>query len=172
MASPLLQDDPQAAWGSHAAAAQLREAGIRLTPQRQAILEFLRSTNGHPTAEEVYENVRRAFPGISLGTVYNTLNLFAERRLIRALFHPDKTSRFDGSVDRHFHIVCERCGAIHDHTPGDTSWLASLAKDAAAASGFHIVRHEVEFFGLCPACQLRASAGVPGTPAAPDGSPG
>lgn len=135
------------------AALQLREAGIRLTPQRQAILEYLQSTTEHPRAEDIYERVRRTFPGISLGTVYNTLNLLAERGLIRALPHPDKTARFDGKVHRHYHVVCEKCGRVHDFEPADSSCFALMEEEVASQSGYRILRHEVEFVGVCPACR-------------------
>ncbi len=130
--------------------AELKEKGVRLTPQRQAILEFLKSVDSHPNAEEVYMNIRNKFPGISLGTIYNTLNMLRDKGLIQELSYGDMYSRFDGNPVPHYHITCERCGKVVDyHGPVMHSMEAEVARD----SGFIITTHRVEFYGVCQDCQ-------------------
>jgi len=128
---------------------QLKEKGVRLTPQRQAILEFLKSVRTHPTAEEVYVHIRSKFPGISLGTIYNTLNMLREKGLIQELSYGDLCSRFDGNARQHYHIACERCGKVVDY---NRPVLDGLEKEAAQASGFVINSHRLELYGVCGDC--------------------
>ena len=133
---------------------QLKSRGIRFTPQRQAILEFLLSTDAHPTAEEVYQHVKVKFPGVSLGTIYNTLNMLKDHGYVLELSYGDMSSRFDGNPRNHYHIACSRCGKVVDyHRP-----LLDLEEEAAAASGFRITGHRLEFYGVCPDCR-RGEAG-------------
>lgn len=134
----------------------LRAYGIRVTPQRQAILRFLKETDTHPTAEQIYEHVRDAFPGISLATVYNTVNLFVELGIVRELVNADRSSRFDGDVSDHYHLVCNECGAILDYHGRD---LGALEDEVARDTGFLVSARRVDFFGLCPQCQRSTGKG-------------
>lgn len=128
---------------------QLKGKGVRFTPQRQAILEFLLDTKSHPTAEEIFQHVKAKFPGVSLGTIYNTLNMLKEHGHILELSYGDMSSRFDGNPENHYHLVCSRCGRVADyHRP-----LLHLDGEVAEASGFQITGHRLEFYGLCPDCQ-------------------
>jgi len=128
---------------------QLKENGVRFTPQRQAILEYLLGTDAHPTAEEIYLHVRARFPGVSLGTIYNTLNMLKEHGYILELSYGDMSSRFDGNPRNHYHIVCTLCGKVKDfHRP-----LLQMEEEASATSGFQVVGHRLEFYGVCPECQ-------------------
>ncbi|HWJ04030.1 MAG TPA: transcriptional repressor [Verrucomicrobiae bacterium] len=130
--------------------AELKEKGIRLTPQRQAILEYLKGVTTHPNAEEVYMDIRGKFPGISLGTIYNTLNMLRDKGLIQELSYGDMSSRFDGNPEPHYHLTCERCGKVVDyHRP----MLAGLEADAARDTGFVITGHRLELYGTCADCQ-------------------
>ena len=128
---------------------QLKNKGVRFTPQRQAILEFLLNTESHPTAEEIYQHVKAKFPGVSLGTIYNTLNMLKEHGHILELSYGDMSSRFDGNSLNHYHVVCTQCGVVVDlHRP-----LIDLEVEVAKNSGFDISGHRLEFYGLCPQCQ-------------------
>ena len=132
--------------------AQLKEKGIRLTPQRHAILDFLKRVDTHPKAEDIYRHVHSKFPGISLGTIYNTLNMLRDKGLIQELSYGDTSSRFDGNPAPHYHITCEHCGAVVDyHKHLD----CLLEQEAAKDTGFVIKRHRLELYGLCPDCQQR-----------------
>lgn len=128
---------------------QLKERGIRFTPQRQAILEYLLTTDTHPTAEEIYSHVKKIFPGVSLGTIYNTLNMLKENGFVLELSYGDMSSRFDGNPRNHYHIACTACGRVFDyHRP-----LLELETEAAEQSGFQISGHRLEFYGLCSECR-------------------
>lgn len=132
---------------------QLKGRGVRFTPQRQAILEFLLETKSHPTAEEIFQHVRAKFPGVSLGTIYNTLNMLKEHGHILELSYGDMSSRFDGNPHNHYHVVCLQCGKVFDyHHP-----LLDLEQEATKESGFLITGHRLEFYGICPDCQNKES---------------
>lgn len=128
---------------------QLKEKGVRFTPQRQAILEYLLSTDTHPTAEDIYNHVKAKFPGVSLGTIYNTLNMLKEHGHILELSYGDMSSRFDGNPENHYHVVCTECGKVVDyHRP-----LLMLEDEVSKGTGFKIMGHRMEFYGICPDCQ-------------------
>ncbi|MDQ7096182.1 transcriptional repressor [Desulfosporosinus sp. PR] len=127
---------------------QLKDKGVRFTPQRQAILEFLLGTESHPTADEIYHHVKAKFPGVSLGTIYNTLNMLKVHGHILELSYGDMSSRFDGNPQNHYHIVCSKCGKVTDfHRP-----LIDVDQEAEEKSGFSIIGHRLEFYGICPEC--------------------
>ncbi|HBW36092.1 Fur family transcriptional regulator [Desulfosporosinus sp. BICA1-9] len=127
---------------------QLKNKGVRFTPQRQAILEFLLETVSHPTADEIYHHVKAKFPGVSLGTIYNTLNMLKEHGHLLELSYGDMSSRFDGNPENHYHIVCSRCGKVADlHRP-----LIDMDQEVGEQSGFQVLGHRMEFHGVCPEC--------------------
>ena len=127
---------------------QLKTKGVRFTPQRQAILEFLLETKSHPTADEIYQHVKAKFPGVSLGTIYNTLNMLKEHGHLLELSYGDMSSRFDGNPRNHYHIVCSKCGMVVDyHSP-----LIDMDQEVMDKSGFLIMGHRMEFYGVCPDC--------------------
>ncbi|AFM42653.1 Fe2+/Zn2+ uptake regulation protein [Desulfosporosinus acidiphilus SJ4] len=127
---------------------QLKDKGVRFTPQRQAILEFLLGTTSHPTADEIYHHVKAKFPGVSLGTIYNTLNMLKVHGHLLELSYGDMSSRFDGNPQNHYHIVCSKCGKVVDfHRP-----LIDIAQEAQEKSGFTILGHRLELYGICPEC--------------------
>lgn len=136
----------------------LRGRGLRLTAPRRAILEVVRGTDAHPTAEWVYRRVRRRLPRVSLGTVYRNLRVLAEEGLVHAL--PGTTGRtgaasrgrFDGNTSLHHHFTCSDCGGIVDlHEPPDPS----LDRRMAERTGLEISHHRIEFYGRCRACRAR-----------------
>jgi Fur family peroxide stress response transcriptional regulator len=130
---------------------QLKDKGVRFTPQRQAILEFLLRTNTHPTAEDIYQDVKAKFPGVSLGTIYNTLNMLKEHGHILELSYGDMSSRFDGNAENHYHVVCSHCGKVVDfHRP-----LIQLEEEAEQRTGFRVLEHRLEFYGICSECRKR-----------------
>lgn len=92
----------------------LREHGIQPTPQRLAVLQFVQESHTHPSADEVYSNVRRTCPTVSRATVYNTLNLLAEKGVIKTQMLREGSLVFDAGVHRHHHFIDEDTGQIHD----------------------------------------------------------
>ncbi len=123
---------------------------FRMTTQRAAILDEVRSGAGHLTAGEIFERVHRKYPSIAYGTVYRTLHLFAERGLILEFPFGDQASRFDKRVDRHDHVQCLICGTLVD-VDVPTALLAQQV--AAEQTGYHVSGHQTVFTGVCPICQ-------------------
>jgi Fur family ferric uptake transcriptional regulator len=125
---------------------------IRITRQRQIILDELCSVTSHPTADDLYQMVRRKLPRISLGTVYRNLETMAELGMIQKLEVGGTQKRFDGNAATHYHVRCQRCGRVDDL---DLGLIAGVEKEAAAKTRFAILRHRLEFTGLCPECQKK-----------------
>jgi Fur family transcriptional regulator, peroxide stress response regulator len=122
---------------------------LRMTPQRQAILDAVRASHDHPRAADIYERVRARLPGIAFGTVYNALHALADHGIILQLSFGDHASRFDGRTDRHDHALCTRCGNLVDAVASPTP--AALMQ-AAAEIGFTIRAYHTQLLGLCAAC--------------------
>lgn len=95
-------------------AAMLRAHGIQPSAQRLAVADYVLATDEHPSAEDVLREAQSALPMISRATVYNTLNLLVDKRLLRALHVAEGRVVFDCNVDRHHHFIDEATGAIHD----------------------------------------------------------
>ncbi len=121
----------------------------RMTRQRAVILEELRKTTTHPTADELYGKVRERLPRISLGTVYRNLDFLADSGEIRRLEAAGTTKRFDGNMVEHQHVRCLCCGRIGDiMTP-----LPTPAVSGMHVSGFSEIRSaRIEFDGICEQC--------------------
>ncbi len=127
----------------------LKNTKVRMTPQRQAILEFLFSAPSHPTADEIYKALEGKFPNMSVATVYNNLRVFKEVGLVRELTYGDSSSRFDSNTSDHYHVICDECGKIVDfHYPG----LDEVETLAAHVTGFTVRNHRMEIYGTCPQC--------------------
>ncbi|CAK8724575.1 hypothetical protein GMJAKD_14300 [Candidatus Electrothrix aarhusensis] len=126
------------------------ESMIRLTTQRQILLEELSKVNTHPTACELYEMVRKRLPRIGLGTVYRNLELMADSGMILKLELGGEQKRFDAKTDPHYHIRCYVCGKLDDIT---LDVQEGITENAAKKTSYKILGHNVEFTGECPACQ-------------------
>ncbi len=132
----------------------LKTTGVRITPQRHAILEYLIETMSHPTADDIYKALEHKFPNMSVATVYNNLRVFRESGLVRELTYGDNASRFDFVTTKHYHIICESCGKIVDfHYPG----LDEVEHLAAHVTGFKVNSHRLEVYGTCPDCEEKAT---------------
>jgi Fur family ferric uptake transcriptional regulator len=127
-----------------------------MTPQRRVILEEVRGTRSHPAAHEVYEMVRRRLPKISLGTVYRNLEILSELGVIRRMDLGDGQCHYDGDLDNHYHVRCTKCGRITDLFMDPICDLESTIK---RQTGFEIIGHRLDFFGLCPVCRRLKESG-------------
>lgn len=126
----------------------------RMTRQRAVILEELRKTKTHPTADELYGMVRQRLPRISLGTVYRNLDFLADSGTIRRLEACGTTKRFDGDISAHQHIRCVACGRIGDIIPP----LQEPSVEGLSVPGFDtIYAARIEFDGLCNECAAAAA---------------
>ena len=121
----------------------------RLTKQRKIILEKLRGVNTHPTADEVYDMVRKDLPKISLGTVYRNLEVLNADGHIQIVRAPGGQKRFDADTRPHHHVVCIHCGAV-----GDVFNVKDAPIDATQVkSEFTILGQTTFFYGICPQCR-------------------
>ncbi len=125
---------------------------LRATDQRRVIVEELRRTRTHPTANEVYEMVRSRIPKISLGTVYRNLEILSESGLIKKLEMAGAQRRFDGTLENHFHVKCVKCNRVSDvELPHVQDMLSGFTE----LNGFEIVLSHLEFSGVCPQCRKK-----------------
>ena len=128
---------------------------MRLTTQRQIILEELGKVTSHPTANEVYDMVRKRLPRIGLGTVYRNLELMSETGIILKLEVGGTQKRFDATVAPHYHIRCLSCGKVDDI---EIPVMADINKAAADISKYQVLGHHIEFSGVCSECNKNAQA--------------
>jgi Fur family ferric uptake transcriptional regulator len=122
----------------------------RTSKQRQVILDELRRVDSHPTADEVFLLVRQKMPRISLGTVYRNLEILADQGLIMRLDGGPGSRRFDGRLERHYHVRCLHCQRVTD-LPALPVMVPEEA--AAAVTDFQVIGHSLEFLGICPECR-------------------
>ena len=125
-----------------------KHSNLRMTRQRKVILEELRKVKTHPSADEVYEMVRKRLPRISLGTVYRNLEILSESGDIQKLEPGCSLKRFDGDTSEHCHIRCVSCDRIADAPLPDVKF--DLEK--VESTDFEITGHRLEFLGLCSEC--------------------
>ncbi len=128
----------------------LRDSGVRITPQRHAVLEYLIKSMKHPTADEIYKALEGKFPNMSVATVYNNLRVFREIGLVRELSYGDASSRFDFKTSDHYHIICNSCGKIVDFHYPKLDEVESLAEQV---TGFNVSHHRLEVYGECDDCK-------------------
>ena len=126
-----------------------KQPNLRMTRQRRVILEELRKVNTHPSADEIYEIVRKRLPRISLGTVYRNLEILSEYGDIQKLEPGCSLKRFDGNPTEHCHIRCVYCDRIAD-APMASDLEINLAR--VDSTDFDIIGHRLEFLGVCPTC--------------------
>ncbi|WP_437735984.1 Fur family transcriptional regulator [Sorangium sp. So ce1335] len=160
----------------------VRSSGLKLTPQRLAIVRELAADPTHPTAQELFERLRPALPTMSFATVYNTLDALASAGLCVALSLSPGASRFDPNMAPHHHAVCDRCGLVRDvpcepREPREAPTARSeeiVPAQLAAAPGFEVRAVERIYRGICATCAqgsqgdvvARAQARDAGRPAA------
>lgn len=122
----------------------------RMTRQRTVILDTLCGLHTHPTAEELYELVRRELPNVSLGTIYRNLDVLARSGRVRKLDTGGGQARFDAEIEPHHHVRCRGCGRLDDVA---ISAGTDIRQPRRSMHGFEILSHRIEFEGLCPECR-------------------
>jgi Fur family peroxide stress response transcriptional regulator len=128
----------------------------RETKQREAILIVLRNTRSHPTADQIYDEVRKSIPNISKGTVYRNLQVLQEDGDITELNLNGTLGRYEVKQERHYHFRCEKCGRVSDI---DMPIHRDLDQEAGQRTGLKISSHQLEFRGLCKECQNESKGG-------------
>ena len=126
---------------------------FRLTPQRKAILEVLRTSHDHPTATEIYLRAKALYPALSFATVYNTLNYLKKTGWVRELQGMSEAHRYDFNHTPHHHLICVECGQIVDLPP------SPQRSSLPTPPGWEVQEVEIMAKGVCPACQKRTEKG-------------
>ncbi len=127
---------------------RFREIGLKLTPQRIAILECLEGNKTHPSAEDIFRSVSEKYPTMSFATVYNTLLELKKRGALGELTIDPDRKRYDPSVEPHNHLICTSCKKVVDIT---ADYRIEVPDELR--SGFEITGSHIEFYGICPACR-------------------
>ena len=129
-----------------------RAGGFALTVQRRTIFEVVLRRDDHPTADQIYQAVRRRIPGLSRTTVYRVLETLAGLGAVRRLDHAGGTVRFDGRVERHHHLVCVQCHRVVDF---EDRGLDRITLPPGTPGGFKIDDYSVHLLGRCARCRKR-----------------
>lgn len=134
----------------------LKRAGLKLTPQRVAIVRLFAEDESHPTAQDLFERLRPSFPSMSFATVYNTLDALARAGLAGFVRLPGKrgdAARFDPNTGPHHHAVCDRCGTVLDIAAGTLApTRGAIGRLRRSAPGFSVRAVERIYRGLCARC--------------------
>lgn len=128
----------------------LRDNGHKITPQRLAIVKILAKSIGHPSVEDIYDQIKIDFPTMSLATVYRNIVLIKSLGEVLELGFPDGSNRYDGNKPYpHPHVICIYCKKIVDP---DLDNLDELKNEVASETNFKILNHRLDFFGICSNC--------------------
>jgi Fe2+ or Zn2+ uptake regulation protein len=144
-------DEPEAR--AESMLADLRRLGLKMTPQRLAIVGLFARDHSHPTAQALFERLRPDFPSMSFATVYNTLDALTRAGLSSTL-RLGNAARFDPNTAPHHHTVCDVCGDVRD-MPAVDAPIAVAGPDLTVASGFQVRSVEKVFRGTCQPCLSR-----------------
>ena len=136
----------------------LQENGHRYTEQRAAVFRLVARSRVHPTAEDVFLEVRTEVPGISLATVYKSLETLVSCGLAKKLTPPDGSARFCGRTEPHHHARCLACGSVAD-VAGELAG-SEIAALRLQTNGFHLVGYELELMGYCSSCAPPTGTGA------------
>jgi len=129
---------------------KLRENHHKLTPQRLAIVNILAKSEGHPSVEDIHDQLKENFPTMSLATVYRNIVLIKSLGEVLELGFPDGSNRYDGKKPfPHPHVICIKCKTILDP---DLDSLDDMKKEVAKETNFKILYHRLDFFGMCSNC--------------------
>jgi Fe2+ or Zn2+ uptake regulation protein len=128
----------------------LSAQGASLTRQREAVFDYLRRVDHHPTAEDVFVAVKRELPKISLATVYKNLEALVACGAASKLTYSDSAARYEIRTDHHYHARCLKCGLIADVSPATSEQALKLIK---APGGFKIADYRIELLGYCKNCR-------------------
>ena len=122
-----------------------------MTPQRHAVLDAVRASDGHPTVDEIFHTVRETSPGIGVATVYRTLDLLVRHGYVVELRLGDEAvARYDGNMRRHDHVICSACGQVFDV---EVPLPSALTASAGQQAGVTIAGYDLQFRGQCAACR-------------------
>lgn len=122
---------------------------MKYSRQRELIYQTVKENPIHPSADTVYELVRKELPNISLGTVYRNLNLLSAQGALLKISLPNASDHFDGRVEEHCHMLCDKCGRVYDI---ETPELEAYTEKLCSGCGFRVTGCHVYFTGICGNC--------------------
>lgn len=128
----------------------LKEKGLKVTPQRLAIVNLLKNTKEHPSAETIYKKLSSDFPTMSLATVYKTLEMLKNIGLVQELNVGEGSFRYDANIESHPHVVCLSCNRVDDL---DESVLKDVMDEVKKHTDYLLTEQKLYFYGYCPECQ-------------------
>ena len=123
---------------------------MRATSQRKLIIEELTKSKSHPSADELYNQIKLVDPRISIGTIYRNLEILCEIGVIQKIENGRGQCRFDSVAEKHYHIRCVECNRIDD---APMFFRKSIEKEFDKPTKYTIFDHKIEFIGLCPTCR-------------------
>ena len=130
---------------------KLKDHGLKITPQRLAILKILAKSEGHPSVEDIHAQLADDFPTMSLATIYKNVALLKSLGEVLELGFPDGSNRYDGNKPHpHPHVICLVCKKIVDP---ELESLDEMKKELERATHFTILNHRLDFFGICSSCR-------------------
>jgi Fur family peroxide stress response transcriptional regulator len=127
----------------------LRSKGYKATPQRIAICRIALNSRAHPSAQEVYAEVKKIHPTVSLATVYKTLDVIRDLDLVQEINFPKRQARFDSYMNPHINLICLKCGIIKDL---EDVAVKEITRKVAAATKFKPTGQRVDVYGICQKC--------------------
>ena len=131
---------------------EYRQLNIKLTPQRIAILDYLKGNKSHPSAEDIYTAVKKQFSTMSFATVYNTLEALRNKGNIQELKIDSNKKRYDPDCSHHHHLICNKCKSIVDIFK---DFKLNVSDDLT--EGYEVLGNSIEFFGICRECKANES---------------
>jgi len=128
----------------------IRERGLKSTRQRDEIANWFFQHKGHLSADQIYREVKEAVPGIGFSTVYRTMKLLVEAGLVSERHFGNAEALYENVSGHHDHCICTACGKILEF---EDERIEELQRAVAERSGFLLVSHKMELYGLCAACR-------------------
>ena len=129
---------------------KLKDSGHKITPQRLAIVKILAGSEGHPSVENIHDQIKKDFPTMSLATVYRNIVFIKSLGEVLELGFPDGSNRYDGNKPYpHPHVICIKCKKIVDPVLDN---LDEMKKEVELETDFKILNHRLDFFGICSNC--------------------
>jgi Fur family peroxide stress response transcriptional regulator len=125
---------------------KLKESGLKITPQRLAVVEILEGNTGHPSAQNIYREAKKRYPMMSFSTVYKTLKVLDEVGEIQQLSIAEDRVNFDPDTHPHHHFLCEKCGRIYDIEEDSNVRKSQI-------DGHTVHKTQVFYYGICSDCQ-------------------
>ena len=131
---------------------RLSERGLKVTPQRTAVLEAIHTMGGHPTADAIIDHIRRQSPNIATGTVYRVLDTLIAHHLVKKVTTDEGKMRYDGITDSHHHLYCSECDLIEDYMDEELTLMLKEYFVNKKIKGFHPQEFSLQIKGTFDKC--------------------